>query len=52
MCGAVGKPSINSAKLVGGIGPEARRSNLGQGEVSGNTDGGPNRLVVQFLRMT
>ena len=51
--GATGKPSVNSAKhYVVCIRPETKRAYHEQGEVCGNTDGGPNRRVVRLARMT
>ena len=51
--GGIGKPSANSAKQYAvWIRPETRRACLGQGEGRRNAAGGPNRLVVQHLRMS
>ena len=49
---AVGKPSLNRAKLVACVRPEASRSIYGQVEAAVRRCGGPNRFGLKTIRMT
>ena len=51
MHGGLGKPSVNSAFIVY-IRPEAKWACHEQGESRRKSGGGPNRLAVQYYRMT